>query len=151
MGLSNFPYAAEGVVPVIVMNTVLSMVLLKNMFRSMLQVVGCTSTTNSSYSPNIMEELEEEQVYSQEISNSRERRVSITQYKFLCYNRSNIARSSSSCGWTSPMVECCVCLSGFEANQEVSELPCKHFFHRGCLDKWFDNKHSSCPLCRSMD
>ncbi|KAK2389477.1 RING-type E3 ubiquitin transferase [Trifolium repens] len=136
MGLSNFPYAAEGVVPVLVMNTVLSMVLLKNMFRSMLQVVGCTSSITNS--PNI-DEQEEEEISN----NSRERRVSITHYKSLCYNRTNIGRS--------PMLECCVCLSGFEANQEVSELPCKHFFHRGCLDKWFDNKHTSCPLCRSMD
>ncbi|XP_045816238.1 probable E3 ubiquitin-protein ligase XERICO [Trifolium pratense] len=139
MGLSNFPYAAEGVVPVLVMNTVLSMVLLKNMFRSMLQVVRCTSSITNN-SPNL-DEQEQQEYYSQENSNnSRERRVSITHYKSLCYNR------------TSPMmVECCVCLSGFEATQEVSELPCKHFFHRGCLDKWFDNKHSSCPLCRSME
>jgi RING/U-box domain-containing protein len=135
MGLSNFPYAAEGVVPVLVMNTVLSMVLLKNMFRSMLQVVGCTSSITNS--PNIDEQEEEENSTN---NSSRERRVSITNYKSLCYN---IGRS--------PMIECCVCLSGFEANQEVSELPCKHFFHRGCLDKWFDNKHTSCPLCRSMD
>ncbi|CAK8567265.1 unnamed protein product [Lathyrus sativus] len=138
MGLSNFPYAAEGVMPVIVMNTVLSVVLLKNMFRSILQVVRCTSSTITN--PTNLEE--EEEVYYQD-SSSRERRVSITQYKSLCYNRSNIGRS--------PMVECCVCLSGFEENQEVSELPCKHFFHRGCLEKWFDNKHSSCPLCRSME
>lgn len=141
MGLSNFPYAAEGVMPVIVMNTVLSVVLLKNMFRSILQVVGCTSSTISNSSN--LEEEEEEELYYPENSNSRESRVSITQYKLLCYNRSNIGRSH--------MVECCVCLCGFEANQEVSELPCKHFFHRGCLEKWFDNKHSSCPLCRSMD
>ncbi|XP_058781568.1 probable E3 ubiquitin-protein ligase XERICO [Vicia villosa] len=140
MGLSNFPYAAEGVMPVIVMNTVLSVVLLKNMFRSILQVVGCTSSTITN-SSNLEEE--EEELYYQENSSSRESRVSITQYKSLCYNRSNVGRSH--------MVECCVCLSGFEANQEVSELPCKHFFHRGCLEKWFDNKHSSCPLCRSME
>ncbi|KAL5075844.1 hypothetical protein RYX36_014828, partial [Vicia faba] len=107
MGLSNFPYAAEGVMPVILMNTVLSVVLLKNMFRSILQIVGCTSSTNTNSSSNIEEE-EEEEVYYQE------RRVSITQYKSLCNNRSNIGRS--------PMVECCVCLSGFEENQEKCDI-----------------------------
>ncbi|XP_004502393.1 probable E3 ubiquitin-protein ligase XERICO [Cicer arietinum] len=143
MGLSNYPCAAEGVLPVLVMNTVLYVALLKNIFKSMLQVVGCTRTsiTNSSYSPNIEEEEEEQESQLEE----RERRVSIRQYKSLC---NKIGRSGSGCGWREC---CCVCLCGFEANQEVSELACKHFFHRVCLDKWFDNKHSTCPLCRSMD
>ncbi|TKY47690.1 E3 ubiquitin-protein ligase XERICO [Spatholobus suberectus] len=143
MGLSNFPSASEGVLHVLVMNTVLSVAVLKNIFRSMLQVVGGSGNqTTSSYSPNIEQESHE---------SSRERRVSITRYKSLCHDRSSIGRSSSS-GWRGvAMVECCVCLSGFEANQEVSELPCKHYFHRGCLDKWFDNKHTTCPMCRSMD
>ncbi|KAK7312041.1 hypothetical protein RJT34_10594 [Clitoria ternatea] len=139
MGLSNFPSASEGVLPVLVMNTVLSVALLKNIFRSVFQLIsGNTSTTS-----NIEQEFHDNE-------GSRERRVSITQYKSLCHDRSksNIGRS----GWRGvSLVECCVCLCGFEANEEVSELPCKHFFHRGCLDKWFDNKHSTCPLCRSMD
>ncbi|XP_020212853.1 probable E3 ubiquitin-protein ligase XERICO [Cajanus cajan] len=129
MGLSNFPSASEGVLPVLVMNTVVSVAVLKNMFRSMLQVVAGTGTgtTSSSYSPNIQ----------QDCSCSHPRRVSITHYDSLCH--------------AVPLVECCVCLSAFEANQEVSQLPCKHFFHRGCLDKWFRNKHATCPLCRSID
>ncbi|KAJ1376014.1 Zinc finger, RING-type [Sesbania bispinosa] len=132
MGLSNFPCSAEGVLPVLVMNTVLSVALLKNMFRSMLQVIG-----GSYYSPPSSDESHIDEIESC----SRERRVSISQYKSLCH----------SIGRKMVMVECCVCLCGFEANQEVSELPCKHFFHRGCLDKWFDNKHTTCPLCRSKD
>lgn len=40
MGLSNFPSPAEGVLPVLVMNTVLSVALLKNMVRSVIQVMG---------------------------------------------------------------------------------------------------------------
>ncbi|KAG4920100.1 hypothetical protein AAZX31_18G013400 [Glycine max] len=134
MGLSNFPSASEGVLPVLVINTVLSVAVLKNMFRSMLQVVlGGSAAANGS---NIE--------HDESSSSSWERRVSITQYKSLCH--------SHDIGGTSmAMVECCVCLCRFEANQEVSELPCKHYFHRGCLDKWFDNKHTTCPLCRSID
>ncbi|KAL0336080.1 UNVERIFIED_CONTAM: E3 ubiquitin-protein ligase [Sesamum radiatum] len=63
------------------------------------------------------------------------------------------AGSSGSSGGNSewpPAVECCVCLCRFEAEEEVSELSCKHFFHKGCLDKWFDNQHITCPLCRSI-
>ncbi|CAJ1854273.1 unnamed protein product [Sphenostylis stenocarpa] len=140
MGLSNFPTASEGVLPVLVINTVLSVAVLKNMFRSMLQVVGGSSSSGSStssFSPNVEHESHE---------SARERRVSITEYKALS------GRRSSESGWRGvAMVECCVCLCRFEGNQEVSELPCKHYFHRGCLDKWFDNKHATCPLCRSMD
>ncbi|XVE85171.1 hypothetical protein DITRI_Ditri17bG0070200 [Diplodiscus trichospermus] len=161
MGLSNFPSAAEGVLPVLVMNTVLSVALLKNMVRSLFQVVGATSSN--------LEINEDSDGYTEELMNTRERRISITQFKSLCHDRYS---SSSSCegsadagirdccsssgrgggsgsGWANT-VECSVCLCGFEADEEVSELSCKHFFHKGCLEKWFDNKHSTCPLCRSI-
>nr|POE50632.1 putative e3 ubiquitin-protein ligase xerico [Quercus suber] len=118
MGLSNFPSPAEGVLPVLVMNTVLSVAFMKNMVRSLLQVMGATA---SDQNPS---NLEEEQDGC--VQNARERRISITQFKSLCQNR-------------------------FEAEEEVSELSCKHFFHKGCLEKWFDNKHTTCPICRSMD
>ncbi|GLU03151.1 hypothetical protein SLE2022_203670 [Rubroshorea leprosula] len=125
MGLLNFPSAAEGVLPVLVMNTVLFVALLKNTLISVLQVMG--AIWNST--------LEEEpDGYPQE--NARERRISTTQFKSLCGGG----------GWA----ECCVCLCRFGAEEEVSELSCKHFFHKGCLDKWFDNKNSTCPLCRSI-
>lgn len=130
MGLSsNFACAADGVVPVLVMNTVLSVALLKNAVRSALQMVGAASGGNP---PNIEED------------SGSERRISITHIvKSLCHYSS---------GWWATM-ECCVCLCGFEADEEVSELSCKHFFHKGCLNKWFDNNHSvrTCPLCRSIN
>ncbi|KAG5236195.1 zinc finger family protein [Salix suchowensis] len=109
MGLSSFPSAAEGVLPVLVMNTVLSVAPLKNMVRSVIQVVGREKNINNP-------------VQVSEPHNGGARRTTM---------------------------ECSVCLCGFESEEEVSELSCKHFFHRGCLDKWFDNKHSTCPLCRS--
>ncbi|XWS69085.1 hypothetical protein CRYUN_Cryun04dG0149300 [Craigia yunnanensis] len=165
MGLSNFPSAAEGVLPVLVMNTVLSVALLKTMVRSLLQVVGASTTSNL--------DIGDSDGYQEEINNARERRISITQFKSLCHNRYSLSfkasasvssaasggaccsSSSSGCGsgggsgWANT-VECCVCLCGFGADEEVSELSCKHFFHKVCLEKWFDNKHSTCPLCRSI-
>jgi RING/U-box domain-containing protein len=131
MGLSSFPGAAEGVLPVLVMNTVLSVALLKSMVRSVLQLVVGANWTPPDYE-------EEPDEYRRE--NARERRISITQFKSLNQNDGG-ARNSA--------MECCVCLCGFEAEEEVSELSCEHFFHRGCLDKWFDNIHATCPLCRS--
>ncbi|KAL9311021.1 putative Zinc finger, RING-type [Arabidopsis thaliana] len=48
-------------------------------------------------------------------------------------------------------MDCCVCLCGFKEEEEVSELvSCKHYFHSACLDKWFGNNHTTCPLCRSI-
>ncbi len=146
MGLSNFPSPAEGVLPVLVMNTVLSVALLKNMVRSVIQVMGGTWSNPS----NSEDESSDGYINLNSQENARERRISITQFKSLCDNsRSNMARnnSSNSSGIT---VDCCVCLNGFEADEEVSALSCKHFFHKGCLAKWFDNNHTTCPLCRSI-
>ncbi|KAK8567649.1 hypothetical protein V6N13_105605 [Hibiscus sabdariffa] len=147
MGLSNFPSSAEGVLPVLVMNTLLSVALLKNMARSFLQVVGAsaTSSSNSDHTDYSEEET---------TNNARERRISITQFRSLCHDRcsSTTSAAAAEAGGSVPESDaCCVCLSGFEAEEEVSELSCKHFFHKGCLEKWFGNKHSTCPLCRSVD
>ncbi|EEF32338.1 probable E3 ubiquitin-protein ligase XERICO [Ricinus communis] len=138
MGLSSFPSAAEGVLPVLVMNTVLSVALFKNWVRALLQVVMGANY----WVPQYYYEQDRPDVFSQDNAR-RERRISITQFKSMGA-AIGTSRSSSS------TVECCVCLCGFEEDEEVSELSCKHFFHKGCLDKWFDNKHSTCPLCRSI-
>lgn len=151
MGLSNFPSAAEGLLPGLVMNTVLSVALLKNMVRSLLQGMGAASDSSSS---NVEDESDGFISSNSEDDNARERRISITQFKSLCDSRSSSsstdARSNGGSTSCSAAMECCVCLSRFQSDEEVSELSCKHFFHRGCLDKWFDNKHSTCPLCRSI-
>ncbi|KAL2342732.1 hypothetical protein Fmac_004017 [Flemingia macrophylla] len=48
-----------------------------------------------------------------------------------------------------PPETCAVCLSEFEENDEIRRLPnCQHIFHRGCLDRWMDYYHRTCPLCR---
>ncbi|EXB82546.1 E3 ubiquitin-protein ligase RHA2A [Morus notabilis] len=167
MGLSNFPTAAEGVLPVLVMNSVLSVTLLKNMVRSVIQVMCGANYVNSS---NVEEDPDDLSSSSSSSSSSsaeavsRERRISITQFKSLCQNRSCDAKNStsssisgisgstsSSSSTNTSTSECCVCFCGFEADEEVSELSCKHFFHKNCLDKWFHNKHTTCPLCRSID
>ncbi|XP_052204297.1 probable E3 ubiquitin-protein ligase XERICO [Diospyros lotus] len=132
MGLSNFPSPAEGVLTVLV-NTVNTMALLKNMVRSVLQIVGAAA--GSGASSNVEEPTAEADSWR------RERRVSITRFGSLCGG--GIERV-----W--PAMECSVCLCRFEEEEEVGELACKHYFHKGCLEKWFDNHYRTCPLCRSI-
>ncbi|KAJ0042121.1 hypothetical protein Pint_17832 [Pistacia integerrima] len=125
MGLSNFPSAAEGMLPVLVMNTVLSVALLKNMVRSVIQVMGGTWSNPS----NLEDESSDGFSNFNSLENARERRISITQFKSLCIGRNNRNTSVGS----SVTVDCCVCLNGFEADEEVSELACKHFFHKAAV------------------
>ncbi|XP_063852364.1 E3 ubiquitin-protein ligase RNF128-like isoform X2 [Scylla paramamosain] len=44
--------------------------------------------------------------------------------------------------------ECCaVCIEHYEAGEAVRTLPCKHLFHRCCVDPWL-LEHRTCPMCK---
>ena len=40
-----------------------------------------------------------------------------------------------------------ICLEDFKNGDNVSFLPCTHFFHFKCINSWFKNKNI-CPLCK---
>lgn len=42
---------------------------------------------------------------------------------------------------------CCICLAKYVDNEDLRELPCKHFFHKECVDKWL-TINALCPLCK---
>ncbi|KAA3457778.1 E3 ubiquitin-protein ligase [Gossypium australe] len=42
---------------------------------------------------------------------------------------------------------CCICLASYADNDMLKELPCSHFFHTNCVDKWLKMK-ALCPLCK---
>lgn len=42
---------------------------------------------------------------------------------------------------------CPICLSEFIVGETIKILPCKHFYHRLCIDKWFERK-LTCPKCK---
>lgn len=44
--------------------------------------------------------------------------------------------------------KCCVCLSKFHKNDTMKKLPCRHIFHRDCVDQWLAVCQKTCPLCR---
>jgi len=42
---------------------------------------------------------------------------------------------------------CSICLAIFSQGDEARKLPCKHLFHRSCIDEWL-TKQNACPMCR---
>lgn len=44
-------------------------------------------------------------------------------------------------------VVCSICLLNFTQGEVVRDLPCKHFFHKVCVDDWLAAE-TTCPLCR---
>lgn len=42
---------------------------------------------------------------------------------------------------------CCICMKDYTDNVKLRVLPCKHEFHKKCIDRWFE-RHVKCPVCR---
>lgn len=43
--------------------------------------------------------------------------------------------------------DCSICMDAVEPEEEVTELPCKHWFHHQCVSAWL-KEHDTCPHCR---
>jgi len=41
---------------------------------------------------------------------------------------------------------CAICLSNLQPNDVFRHIPCRHRFHKACLDRWLTLK-DTCPLC----
>ncbi|PIN26277.1 Anaphase-promoting complex (APC), subunit 11 [Handroanthus impetiginosus] len=44
--------------------------------------------------------------------------------------------------------QCYICLVEYDDGDTMRILPCRHEFHRACIDKWLKEIHRVCPLCR---
>lgn len=42
--------------------------------------------------------------------------------------------------------KCTICCTDFEDAEDVRKLPCKHLYHKECIEKWLDLK-TKCPVC----
>ncbi|XP_078066821.1 RING finger protein 150a isoform X2 [Mustelus asterias] len=42
---------------------------------------------------------------------------------------------------------CAVCIEGYRPNDVVRILPCRHLFHKTCVDPWLLD-HRTCPMCK---
>jgi len=43
--------------------------------------------------------------------------------------------------------ECSICMDDVSVGEEVTVLPCRHWFHDGCITAWLV-EHDTCPHCR---
>jgi fission 1 protein/division protein 1 len=43
--------------------------------------------------------------------------------------------------------ECSICMEEVNIGEQVTELPCKHWFHHACVAAWL-GEHDTCPHCR---
>lgn len=46
-----------------------------------------------------------------------------------------------------PQEQCIICQEGFNINEYVTELKCKHCFHYECIIKWLE-QNKQCPNCK---
>ncbi|QDZ18700.1 RING-type domain-containing protein [Chloropicon primus] len=44
---------------------------------------------------------------------------------------------------------CCICLEEYDSTSKLTRLPCKHWMHSECIEKWF-NRDVTCPLCKEI-
>ncbi|GAM84501.1 hypothetical protein ANO11243_024970 [Dothideomycetidae sp. 11243] len=48
---------------------------------------------------------------------------------------------------TEHKAECSICMEEVNIGEQVTELPCHHWFHGDCIKAWL-NEHDTCPHCR---
>ncbi|KAJ1978598.1 hypothetical protein H4R34_003145 [Dimargaris verticillata] len=48
----------------------------------------------------------------------------------------------------SDIASCSICLCNFQLGDEARKLPCRHVFHKECIDVWLLNHSALCPICR---
>lgn len=42
---------------------------------------------------------------------------------------------------------CSICLDNYDLDFESRQLPCQHYFHKKCIDRWLSN-NTTCPICK---
>uniref|UniRef100_A0A1I7V1L7 RING-type domain-containing protein n=2 Tax=Caenorhabditis tropicalis TaxID=1561998 RepID=A0A1I7V1L7_9PELO len=44
--------------------------------------------------------------------------------------------------------DCAVCLEPYQLHDIIRTLPCKHVYHKSCIDPWL-LEHRTCPMCKN--
>lgn len=43
---------------------------------------------------------------------------------------------------------CVICLCDYEQDDTVTILPCRHVYHKACIEPWLISKSALCPMCK---
>lgn len=46
---------------------------------------------------------------------------------------------------TFDQIQCVICFEDLQ--NTFRQLPCKHIFHKHCIDKWILHQKGNCPIC----
>ncbi|KAM6446658.1 E3 ubiquitin-protein ligase RNF149 isoform 2-T2 [Liasis olivaceus] len=57
-----------------------------------------------------------------------------------------IVKDEDKC-WAIDTENCAICIENYKAKDNVRLLPCKHIFHKLCIDPWL-LEHRTCPVCK---
>lgn len=151
MGFPSFSGVSTGLL--VLINTVLSVQSVKDFAKSIMRILGLFFT---SAADNVQINSRRNQLLRREYSNSNPE----TSPESLGSELAQLPAVADEIRQNLPVVpyempanntqvgECAVCLCKFEEGDQIRELPCSHFFHRICLDKWLDHQQTTCPLCR---
>nr|GMC85821.1 probable E3 ubiquitin-protein ligase XERICO [Ipomoea batatas] len=138
MGLSPYSTPADaGVLCVILVNTAISISIVKEIVRSILNVIGIHIAPCEEYSmEGPLDTFECRGTPSESYMEEFRSQTPAIRYDSVCIPRH-------------PEKECSVCLTDFAPDAEINRLPCGHVFHRLCLEKWLRCWSVTCPLCRN--
>nr|GLL34910.1 probable E3 ubiquitin-protein ligase XERICO [Ipomoea trifida] len=138
MGLSPYSTPADaGVLCVILVNTAISISIVKEIVRSILSVIGIRIASWEEYAiEGPLDSLECRGTPSESYIEEFRSRTPPIRYDAMCISNN-------------PEQECSVCLAEFKPDAEINQLPCGHVFHTACLEKWLKYWNVTCPLCRN--
>lgn len=138
MGLSPYSTPADaGVLCVILVNTAISISIVKEIVRSILNVIGIHIAPWEEYSmEGPLDTFECRATPSESYMEDFRSQTPTIRYDSVC-----ISHHSEK--------ECPVCLTDFAPDAEINRLSCGHVFHRLCLEKWLKCWSVTCPLCRN--
>ncbi|PWA98591.1 Zinc finger, RING/FYVE/PHD-type [Artemisia annua] len=136
MGLSPYQSPSDaGVLCVILVNTAMSISIMKEVVRSILHVIGIhVASWEDLNNQTLTESVEHRGTPSETYMEEFRSRTPSVLYDSLCRRTKQ---------------ECSVCLVEFKPDAEINRLSCGHVFHKNCVEKWLKYWNVTCPLCRN--